>query len=412
MSWGKLGRLVAGRLGLMNIVVNYGAKQLDLGIDPGDGRLIGAWNGPSGAEKFDPAAVAAALANPREFPPLALAVVPGDRIAVALDLPAAAALPVVVELAQVFNAADVAEFTVVSNAPAPGGLPAGVTWKVHNPDDRAEIAYLATTNDGQRVYLDKALTDADFVLPIGSLASDRTLGYRGPWSALYPGLSDRETQNRFQGMGAPDLSTLPDSLPPGLAESSEVGWLIGCQLQVGVLPGGEGSVIAGLESLVRTEGIALIDREWTFRVPDRADVVIVGVGEPGPFATVDDLAAALEAATRLVRRGGKIVALAHLDGPIGPALRRLAGVENPNAALNRLRGHETEPDYTAAKQIATSLAWADVYLHSSLDSDLVEDLAIIPLNRPEEAMKLARLAASLIVVNQAARTRCVVEDEV
>ena len=396
----------------MNIVVRYGVEQLDLSIDREDERVIGAWAGPSHAAGFDFASFAAALAEPREFPPLSMAVVPGDRVAVALDVPSAAALPIVEELARLFVAADVAEFTVVSNASPPADLPAGVTWKVHDPDNRSEIAYLATTSSGQRIYLNKALTDADFVLPIGSLGPDRTLGYRGPWSTLYPGLSERETISRFRGMGAPDLSTLPESLPPALAESSEVGWLIGCQLQVGIAGGDNGPMVAGLESLVRTEGIRLVDCEWTFRASDRADVVVVGVGDPGPYATIDDLAVALESATRLVRRGGKIVALAHIDGPIGPALKRLAGIENPQAALNRLRGHEADPDYLAAKQIATSLAWADVYLHSRLDADLVEDLSIIPLNRPEEAGKLARAAASLIVVHQAVRTRCIVEADV
>lgn len=392
----------------MAIVVNFGDEHLDLNIEPADDRLIGSWAGPGGGPP-DPAAFAAALAAPVDFPPLALAVVPGDRVAIALDLDPTTAGAAVAALARIFAEAEVEEVAVVAPFPAPAGLPPGVTWEVHDPDDRSRIAYLATTKDGQRVYLNRTLTDADFVLPVGELGFDRALGYRGPWSALYPGLSDRETLARFRALAAAPVDPAADR--PALAEASEVGWLIGCQLQVGVLPGAPGAVIAGLESAVRERGTAAVDRDWTFEVAERADVVIVGVGGPGRFGTIDDLGAALEAATTMVRRGGKVVALTRLDGEVGPAVRRLAGVENPKAALNRLRGHESDPDYTAARQVAATLAWADVYLSSGLDADLVEDLAIIPLARPDEARKLAASAASLIVASQAERTRCVVRDE-
>ena len=401
----------------MKIAVQFGDELLDLASDPGDDRLIGFWAGPvetqadegSFARKF-----AEAIAAPRQFPPLSLAVVPGDKVAVAMDLRADEARVAVAELARVFAEAGVEDFTVVSESVAPEGLPAGVTWERHDPDDKTRLAYLATTEGGRRIYLNRAITDADFVLPIGTLAHDRTLGYRGPWSAVYPTLSDRETQTRYRGLAATDPSKRTDDPPSGLDESSEVGWLIGCQLQVGVLPAVSGSgseVLAGLESTVREQGTDAVDRLWTFQVSERADVVLAGVGGPGRFASVDDLGEALASASNLVRRGGKIVALARLEGPIGPAVRRLAGAENPKAAANRLRGHEGEADYVAARQIAAALAWADIYLSSDLDSDTVEDLAIIPLGRPEEARKLAKSAASLVVVNQAERTKCLVQED-
>ena len=408
---------VEGFTGIMKIVVHFGEELLDLNQDSGDDRLLGYWSGQAATAPADSPSFAqgfaAALAAPRDFPPLSLAIVPGDRVAVALDLPAIEAGPAVAALARVLAEADVAEFTVISTSPTPGSLPPGVTWEVHDPDDQTRIAYLATTQEGQRVYLNRLIVDADLVLPVGTLGFDRALGYRGPWSALYPGLSDRATQTRFRGL-ASDAPVSPGALRPALAESSEVGWLIGCQLQVGVLPGGPqvaSEVIAGLESVVRAQGIAAVDRDWTFQAPERADVVVAGVGGSGRFASMDDLGAALASATRLVRRGGKIVALARVDGTIGPAVRRLAGVENPKAALNRLRGHEGEADYIAAQQIATTLAWADIYLYSGLDADSVEDLAIIPLSRPEEARKLASAAPSLIVLNDAERTRCLTLDD-
>ena len=302
--------------------------------------------------------------------------------------------------------------TVVSTAAEPIELPEGVTWLVHDPDDRTRIAYLASTSEGRRIYLNRQLTDADLVVPIGTLGYDGTLGYRGPWSTIFPGLSDRETLTRYRGLAAEGV---PDREQPSasLVESSEVSWLLGCQFQVGVLPGisGANKIVAGLESAVRAEGSKAVDDAWTFRVEDRADLVVAGIGSPGRPTRFDDLASGLATASRLVRRGGKIVALTRIQDEVGPALRRIAGAENPRSALNRLRGHEADPDYQAARQIAESTARADVYLHGGLESDVVEDLGMVSLDRPEEARKLAASAPSVILISQADRTRAVVAAE-
>ena len=392
----------------MRIAVAYQDKSLDFEI--AEDRLVGQWSGPRVEQVLDIRALARnAFEEPSDFPALRKAVVPGDRVVVPLD-PSTSDLDLILEtMASTIQEAEVEGITVVSTAPEPLALPAGVSWRVHDPDDRTQIAYLASTKEGRRVYLNRYLTDADLVVPIGTLGYDGTLGYRGPWSVIYPGLSDRETLGRYQGL---DAVGVPNREEPSasLVESSEVTWLLGCQFQVGVLPAisGTSKIVAGLESAVRTEGAIEVDRIWSFEVEERADVVVVGIGAPDRPTSIADLAQGLATATRLVRRGGKLVILSRAQGEIGPALRRISGAENPRTAINRLRGHEADPDYLSARRLAESIAWADVYLHSALDPDLVEDLALIPLDRPEEARKLAESAPSCILISQADRTRAIV----
>ena len=161
-------------------------------------------------------------------------------------------------------------------------LPAGVVRSVHDPDDRERLAYLATTSQGRRVYLNRLLTDADVVVPIGRLGYDPVLGYRGPWSLLFPELSDRETARSFRSTTS---SEWPDRDQPRLtlSESAEVSWLLGTQFHVGIVAGtrGPAEVIAGLESVVRTDGLRLLDQAWTFEAPAPAELVVVGIGQPG-----------------------------------------------------------------------------------------------------------------------------------
>ena len=395
----------------MKIAVKFQDEQIEFEV-PED-CLVGHWVGPEVPTDVDVSEMARrAFESPSDFPPLRRSVVPGDRVVLPLD-PSTPDLAAILEvIATTLRTAEVESITVVSTAPEPTTLPEGVAWRVHDPDDRTQIAYLSSTQEGRRVYLNRYLTDADIMIPIGNLGYEATLGYRGPWSVMYPGLSDRETLTRYRGLIAegPADREKPSA---SLLESAEVGWLLGCQLQVGVLPGIQGTarVVAGLESSVRAEGMAAVDEAWTFQVEERADLVVAGIGAPGRPTSVDDLAEGLATAARLVRRGGKIVALSRADGEVGPAVRRLAGAENPRSALNRLRGREADPDYGAARRLAATLAWADVYLHSALDSDLVEELGLVPIDRPGEARKLAASAASCTILSQADRTRALVPSE-
>ena len=170
-------------------------------------------------------------------------------------------------------------------------------------------------------------------------------------------------------------------------------------------------MVAGLdESVLRVGRELWIERDWTFRPSTRAGVVVAGVGRPGRPTGLDELAEGLATASRLVRRGGKVVLLSRAEGPLGPAWQRLTAAE-PGAGLQALRGLEGEADYLAARQLARAVAWADVYLLSSLPDDQVEDLAMIPLSRPEEARRLVESADSCLFVSHADLTRARVADE-
>jgi len=401
----------------MSVAVEFQDERVD--VDVPEGRLVGSWHGPRGVPAADvPALIADALERPRDYPPLRQAVVPGDRVVIALgdDVPEAPAVLRAVSAVLTGSGVEPGGMTVLTAAEARGRLseavPPGVTFLTHDPDDRPNLAYLATTVGGRRVYLNRVLTDADFVLPIGRLGYDPVLGYQGPWGVIDPGFSDAE---RLRSALAGVNDDVPDRGRPRLAltESTEVSWLLGSQFQVGVIEGVSGvvGVVAGLGSAVLDQGAREVDDAWSFHAESRAELVIAGVGRPGRSAGLDDVARGLSAAVRLVQRGGKIALLSRAEGPIGPAVRRLLDAGDPRSTAAALKGHEADPDYPAARQIARALAWADVYLLSGLNPDDVEDLSMIPLDRPEEARRLAAVVGSSLLVSQADRVRAVASDE-
>jgi nickel-dependent lactate racemase len=345
-------------------------------------------------------------------------VVPGDHVAVALDhsLPeVTSVLPVIADILANCGV-DPGDTTVVSTPGAPDSLaaelPAGLTLEVHDPGDSSKLAYLATTGEGRRIYLNRRLTDADVVIPVGRLGYDPIFGYRGPWSVLFPSLSDRATQVDHRHRLADDPHGL---LTPRvrLAEVFEVSWLLGTQFQVGLIPGATGvtGFVAGLADAVRDQGIEAVDGHWRFRPPTRAECVVVGIGAPGREADLADLAEGLVTASRIVQHGGRIVALSRARGSPGPSLERLIDSGDVKNAPAALRGHDDDPDSIVGRRLARVLGWADVYLLSGLDRQTTEDLFMVPLDHLDDVRRLVARSGSCLVVNRAEWTRTAARDE-
>jgi hypothetical protein len=250
------------------------------------------------------------------------------------------------------------------------------------------------------------------VIPVGRLGYDAVLGYRGPWGLIFPGMSNQETLRAYRALTTAD-SPDRDRPRPALTESTEVSWLLGSQFHLGIVAGTSGlaEAVAGLEAVVLAEGARAVDRTWSFAAESRAELVVAGIGRPGVPARIEGLAEGLATAARLVQRGGKIVALSRAVGPLRPALSHVLEQDDPRLALSALRGHEASPDYTAARQLARAMAWADVYLLSALDRDLVEGSSLITLERPEEVRRLVAASRSCLFLSQAEYVRARVTGE-
>jgi len=397
----------------MRIVVDFQDEGLELELP--EERIVVAWRGPRGVDASqEMTAIEAALENPHDFPALRRMVVPGDRVAIAFDPAVPRAGPVLDALLQVFQEAGVGPENVTVLATSTAAEVAdvcgrsGSRYQVHDPGNGSELAYLATTRSGRRIYLNRLLTDADVVVPVGRIAHRVDRGHRGPWSVLFPDLSDRDTIRADGDPGFDPAGTAALARARArLEQSLEVSWLLGTQFHIGILSGSDGllEVIAGRDTSVRDQGIASLERHWTFHAPARAELVVAGVGQPETSATLEDLARALATATRLVQHGGKIVLLSRASGPVGPSLRRLIDVDDPRRAVEALRGHEPDEDHALARRLAGALAWADLFLLSALEPQLVESLSIVPLDRPEQARRLVENSGSASFVSHAELAR-------
>ena len=368
---------------LMPLRVDYQGGQLEFDADAN--RLIAAWEGPPDASAEGVVdRIRLALEAPLDFPPLRRVVVPGDRVVIPFDRSLPEAATILGEIAAILREVEVESITVVIDGREPIAgdlpLPEGITLEIHDPSDRESLSYLATTEAGRRIYINRIVSDADCVIPVGRLGYDETLDVRGPWSVIEPGLGDATYPT-------PSLLASRRQKVEGSEEPTEVSWLLGSQFQIAGVPGRGGllHLIAGETSAIRVRGAAMLDASWLFTLEDRADLVIAGIGGPGRKATVTDFIAGFRTALRAVARGGKLALLTALDlATIREALR---GPTLPRGDLEK------------------ALAWADVYLMSTSPADDIENLGMIAFDRPAQAAKLAASAHSLVTITQADRTR-------
>jgi hypothetical protein len=401
----------------MRVSVDYQDEQIEFDVSPE--ALVGSWKGPSGLEPDRLGeALQDVLDHPLDFPALRQMMVPGDRVAIALDGSLTGIEPILFALKKSFDEASVSiqDVTVVvtpeSRPELARDLPEGMTLVVHDPSNREGLAYLAATRDGRRIYLNRHLTDADVVIPVGRAGFDPVVGYRGPWSVLFPGLSHEATRVSYRERlaGDPPRRLTP---PCRLEEPFEVSWLLGTQFHLALVPGVRGPtrIIAGLAESVRDQAIRAVNESWIFQAPDLAECVVAGIGAPGARTGLPELVDGLVTASRLVHQGGKIIALSRAGGAVGPSFQRLQDVADSRAFSQALRGHESDADSVSGRLLAQVLAWADVYLLSVLDPQSVEDLSMIPIDRDRDAVRLVAAARSCILVSQAELTRAVVGQE-
>ena len=246
---------------------------------------------PQGVPLADPAlAVAAALEQPLEYPPLAKTTTPGDRVVIVLGsgLPQVAQVTAVVVRAVMASGVDPDGITVLrSEADAaaidnPLGLiplPAAerIRLVAHDPVGRWNLAYLAASEDGEPILLNRLLTDADVVLPVGCMQREPSAGYFGIHTTIYPEYSDQHTQARFRRhdrfIGNGHHRELQH-------EVNQVAWLLGVNFSLQVVPAaGDGilHVLAGQSDAVRRQCRELYRAAWNRSVAQRASLVVAAI---------------------------------------------------------------------------------------------------------------------------------------
>ena len=364
-------------------------------------RLVAEHTAPRPNSQFKEELIAA-LRAPIDYPSIDQAVIPGDRITVALDryTPGAAGLVAGIWEVLAPRGIEADKFTVIqpasrleSQLPDPRAeLPDDVRslarWTLHDPTRKDSCVYLASTASGERVYMARDVVDADFLITAGAIAFDPLIGYRGTNSVFYPGLSSADAMQKTQGQGHLELG--PDESRPLRELIDEIGWLLGNPFAIQVIPAvtnGVSRVLAGVCDPVFAAGKKVLTKEWHVEVNERPDVVIAAIDHDSGQHAWEQLGAAVDVGRSLVARGGKIVILSDLEAELPQGLELIRSSENARDAIRPLR-KQAPPDLVCATQLASAADWAHIYLLSGLADDVVDELFLTPVSNETEVRRL------------------------
>ncbi len=133
----------------------------------------------------------------------------------------------------------------------------------------------------------------------------------------------------------------------------------------------------------------------------RAALVVAAIEGAPRQQTWENLGRALESASRLVEEDGAIAVCCDLAAAPGPALQQLVGAASRQQAMRQIR-RDNLRDALPALQLARTLETSRVYLLSRLDVGLIEDLEMVPLEGPDELVRLTQRSNSCLVLANAA----------
>lgn len=395
--------------------LRYGDGQ-QFEIDLEASRLAGRNRPPEPATDFA-SEIRQQLAAPLDFPPLELAVVPDDRIVIALDRHTPGAAEIIAAVWSVLEHRSIKPQDVSILQPAswkadkladprvalPDAVCRSMHWTIHDATDKKREGYLANSANGERIYLDREVIDADFVLPIGAVGFDPLLGFRSASSAIFPGLSNVDSMAKARGQDHAELR--PEDDRPLRQLQDEVAWLLGVQFGIQVLPsvGGQpAGVICGALEPTTSAARKWLKQNWFVEQPQRCELVVAAVDTDVTGTSWEQLGVALQTARNLVQRGGKIVLLTNLSSEPTEGFEFLRRSETPREALKPLR-LEAPPDLIPASRLASAADWATVYLVSELPHNLVESLCMTPL-ASAEATRLLERGGSCVLIESAQNT--------
>lgn len=357
--------------------------------------------------------LADALGSPLGLPKLCQCSVPGDRIVLVVDPDTPRISTVINSAWEELHAEDATELNITLLFPPDysgndwqqliDSLPVHIQKQsvvhIHDPSDELQRQYLASSGGGERIYLSQHLVDADLIVTLGTIAYDGLLGYRGTNSAIFPALSDAETISAARGTGHVELT--PDDKRPLRDLMDEVGWLLGTQFAVQVIPDSTGNIgfaFCGIPDQVMSAAQTCLSEHWHTIVPEQLETVVISINPTLPQTSWKAIGTALEVAGRVTEDDGRIVIIADAPAPDSPAFQLLRRASEPADLLKPIN-LEPQDDAAEVSQLIRALGQHRIYLLSNLNPELVEELGVLAIANKAELNRIVSTSSRNLILH-------------
>jgi hypothetical protein len=346
------------------------------------------------------------LAAPDDFPPIEAAIVAGDRVALAVDPNVPQVEAVIEGVIRMIRSSPASQIEIVVWDEATRetldrieAVSGDIPVIHHRCDVRESLCYLAADVDAEPIYLNRALVEADFVLPIVAVRP-MNISERRDVTGVFPSLSDSATRARFGDKISSGAASDP-AMKSGNTIAEEVPWLLGVQLIVAVTAnsnGAAGEIHAGTVEAIAKRITPTLRRPDP--VPPPASLVVAALDGDQQQQTWQNVVRAAEAALAYAEPDATIVIWSSLDEPPQGALLAIdsgLGIDDPTERQSEQTDPSDSdglPNWDRFTELARRLQRVTekhrVMLHSRLPREIVEPMGIGVIESSHELVNLSR----------------------
>jgi nickel-dependent lactate racemase len=279
----------------------------------------------------------------------------------------------------------------------------------HDADDQDNLVALGHTSLGTALKINRIFHAADVRLIICDTEYHQFCGYGGGAKSVLPGISDRASiqtcHSRFEAPGA-EPGRIEGN--PVREEIEEAGRMAGVDLILNVVLNDKKEVVRVFAGDVFEAFVAasrIVDDMYRITVANRVDTVILSTGGWPKDINLYQAQKAIESGVRIVRQGGKIVLLAECREGAGSKLfhRWMTREKDLDTIIRKIREKFILGAHKAF-QFARELLWADVFLYSSMDPELIEKYHMHPLREVGQIEAILAESESIVILPQATTT--------
>lgn len=405
----------------MQISLSFGESQ-KFELQLKDDKVVALCDGAGPTLESISTAVETALTNPPQFPGLAEATVPGDLIAFAIGRHIPAVGEIIAAVLEVTARPDLADRRIAIVLPHDVsdhelqsvqqliGAGSETTCERHDPDDRNKLAFIGASKENRPIMINRILSDADMVIPIGLARLDSSLDYFGPYEAVFPTFTDRETMQR---LSAPTFVEQPVLRKRRAGEATEVGHLLGVLFGLLVEANGPETIQAIRAGAIDQLAAQIQDdlaKSWRYQPARRAALAVVAISGGRQQQTWANFARALAVASAAADDNGAILICSELATHPSSTMLQLAEHDDLDEQRRRIRRERTA-DAAAALQLATTLDRNKVYLLSALPEGIIDELNMAPVANLDEARKVCEYYDSCTFIAHGQLAEVAVEGE-
>ena len=351
--------------------------------------------------------IAKAFDEPIDFPPLPLALIDDDHIAIAIEdgVPDANAIACAVVRYLVEHGTRQEMITVVLGSDNQDWRDRlvdvlknqeldGVKVVKHEPTHHDSHGYIAASASADPIYIQRDLVEAEVVLPIYCIRTPDSPSASDKYG-MSPSFADATTQHRW------NLAWLDDNVHHlHLQEklSHEVGWLMGIQFAIAVVPASDGSVseiLGGNPDKVFQQASELLRPVGSGTLQEHSLAVAFVEGDWTQQSWMNVARAAAHADMQL-NSTGSIVVCSDIK-TLSAGISQLGSDESEEKLQRQLLSSDLE-DAFAAAVLSSIKSKRSIYLMSQLKASQVEGLGLAYLDSPLDIERLCREADSVCVM--------------